>query len=120
MLPVEETPGMEVMHPTRPYSSPWDIPTHEIDYRPYVSVIKVGVIIGATPDKSFADNLSYSAPKGNQVQRMQILTDMLKSACAAIERLCPPSRERSLALTDLQSARMFANASIILHETDAK
>ena len=86
---------------TDPKQSPYDLAIHNVDY---------------SPAQPFSLNLVYNAPKGNQVQRMQTLNDHFIRACNMIETLCPSSRDRSLALTHIQEARMFANASIILHE----
>lgn len=61
---------------------------------------------------------TYHAPKGNQQERYQELRACAKELSKKIEVLCPPSREASLALTNLQQAIMWANASIAINEAD--
>lgn len=107
------------MKPTDPKRAPWRLGASEVDYRPHTQFVALlEGKLGHDPLPPFSVCLSYTAPQGNQVQRMQEISGALADACDLIERLCPPSRERNLALTDLQSARMFANASIMLHEGD--
>ena len=60
---------------------------------------------------------TYHVPKGTQQQRYQDLRAMAKDLAKLIESSCPPSRERSLALTNLQQAIMWANASIAINES---
>ncbi len=59
---------------------------------------------------------AYHAPKDDQVERYQNLRAMAKSMALQIEDLCPNSREKSLALTKIQEANMWANASIAINE----
>lgn len=107
----------EMIIPTLPKDAPWRLPS--VDYRPCGTYRMTDEgKVGCDLLPPFSVCLSYTAPQGNQVQRMQEISGALADACDLIERLCPPSRERNLALTDLQSARMFANASIMLHEGD--
>lgn len=107
------------MKPTNPNGMPWRLGIDEVDYRPCMEFVDfVRREPGYDPLPPFSDCFNYTVPQGNQVERMQAISKALADACNLIERLCPPSRERNVALTDLQSARMFANASIILHEGD--
>ena len=48
--------------------------------------------------------------------RFEAINNVLKVAAETIMELTPPSRQQSLALTDLESARMWANAAIAVHE----
>ena len=59
---------------------------------------------------------TYHAPKGDQTERYQNLRATAKSMALDIERLCPDSREKSLAITKVQEASMWANASIAINE----
>lgn len=61
---------------------------------------------------------TYHAPKGTQQARYQELRDGAKELAKKIEVHCPASRETSLALTNLQQAIMWANASIAINEAD--
>ena len=56
----------------------------------------------------------YHAPTELQVERYRQINDAAKDFAKTILRNCPESREASLALTNIQEARMWANASIAL------
>ena len=62
------------------------------------------------------NNFSYHAPKGNQAERYENLRYGAKYLALNILNKCPDSRERSLALTKLEEAVMWANASIARNE----
>ena len=57
-------------------------------------------------------DFTYHPPKGNQQARYVEIRDTAKSFALLISDNCPASRERSLALTNLEQAVMWANASI--------
>jgi hypothetical protein len=59
---------------------------------------------------------TYHAPFGTQTTRYQILRSEAKSLALTIQEACPESREKSLALTYLQQATMWANAAIAINE----
>lgn len=59
---------------------------------------------------------SYHAPKGDQAIRYELIRTHAKYMAEKIMGNCPPSRERALALTNLQQAIMWANASIAINE----
>ena len=59
---------------------------------------------------------TYHPPKNNQPGKYGIIRAMAKDFAVTIEHLCPPSREKSLALTKLEEAVMWANASIARNE----
>ena len=64
-------------------------------------------------DKAF----TYHPPKGTQPQRYEELRKLGRFLAKVI--LCTPeSRERSLALTKLEEAIMWANAGIARNEND--
>ncbi len=48
--------------------------------------------------------------------RLETISAELRMVGHAMVDLCPPSRELSLALTNLQEARMMAVAAIVLHQ----
>jgi hypothetical protein len=58
----------------------------------------------------------YHPPYGNQVERYQVVRDWGNKWATSIVSLCPPSRERSLALTKIEEAVMWANAAIARRE----
>ena len=59
---------------------------------------------------------TYHAPKGDQPVRYQEIRDTAKILALTIDRDCPESREKSLAITALQQTVMWANASIAIRE----
>lgn len=63
-------------------------------------------------DKAFI----YHPPKDDQPLRYQSLRADAKVLAENILSACPPSRERSLAMTKLEEVVMWANASIARNE----
>jgi len=61
-------------------------------------------------------NFSYHAPKNNQPERYEKIRYKAKLLAAYIDENCPDSREKSLAMTKLEEAVMWANASIARNE----
>jgi hypothetical protein len=61
-------------------------------------------------------DFTFHAPKGDQPERYKAIRDKAKSLALLIVELCPDRRERSLALTKLEEAIMWANASIARSE----
>lgn len=59
---------------------------------------------------------TYHSPKDGQPAKYQTLRENARQLAHAINQLCPESREKSLAITHLQEAIMFANASIAINE----
>lgn len=62
------------------------------------------------------DAFSYHPPKGDQSERYEKLRKEGKDLTISIIAACPDSRERSLALTKIQEAIMWANAAIARNE----
>lgn len=62
------------------------------------------------------NNFIYHAPKEGQAEKYQEVRDKLKEAAILINNSCPESREKSLALTNLEQSMMWANASIARNE----
>ena len=62
------------------------------------------------------NNFTYHAPKDDQTARYISIREKGKSFALLINELCPPSRERSIAMTKLEEAVMWANASIARNE----
>lgn len=58
----------------------------------------------------------YHAPKGDQPERYIALRNKAREFAEAVQELCPESREQSVALTNIQQAVMWANASIAINE----
>lgn len=59
---------------------------------------------------------TYHAPYGDQVYRYEGLRRHALDLALNIKDLCPESREKDLALTNLQQAIMWANAAIAINE----
>lgn len=66
--------------------------------------------------KRIEHDFTYHAPKGDQVERYTQIRERSKALANDYVNLCPYSRELSLALTHLEEAVMFANASIARNE----
>lgn len=61
---------------------------------------------------------TYHKPFGDQPQRYEGLRSKARELAALISAYCPNSRERSLAITNLQQTIMWANASIAINEKE--
>ena len=62
------------------------------------------------------NNFKYHIPKDNQPQRYEDLRNKAKEFACLCVAYCPESRERSLALTKIEEAVMWVNASIARNE----
>jgi len=62
------------------------------------------------------NNFKYHAPKEGQVERYGTIREVAKHFAHIIDKDCPNSREKSLAMTKLEEAVMWANASIARNE----
>ena len=59
------------------------------------------------------DNIyKYHTPNDAQVRRYQDIRDKAKELATMFNEVCPDSRERSIAFTNLETAVMWANAAI--------
>jgi len=61
-------------------------------------------------------NFTYHAPKPGQPDRYERLREKAKELAYLITQECPPSRERSVALTELETSVFWANAAIARNE----
>jgi hypothetical protein len=66
--------------------------------------------------KIIENNFTYHAPKGDQPERYERIRMRAGFVAQTINELCPDSREKSLAMTKLEEAVMWANASIARNE----
>jgi hypothetical protein len=62
------------------------------------------------------DIFTYHAPFGDQLARYTELRRRALELALMIDMNCPESREKSLAMTNLQQTIMWANASIAINE----
>lgn len=59
---------------------------------------------------------TYHPPFGTQQERYVAIRDKAKELAHLVNEACPESREKSLALTNLQQSVQMANASIAINE----
>ena len=70
-----------------------------------------------TKDRDRLDNdFTYHSPKADQPERYGLIRNTAKSFALLIVDKCPDSREKSLALTKLEEAVMWANSAIARNE----
>lgn len=67
-------------------------------------------------DEELMKRFSYHPPNEFQTDRYTTIRDRARAFGQAIIRLTPESREQSLAITKLEEAVMWANASIARNE----
>ena len=58
----------------------------------------------------------YHSPKQGQQNKYVAIREKAKELAYLIDRTCPKSREKSLAITKIEEASMWANASIARNE----
>lgn len=58
------------------------------------------------------NNFMYHTPKEGQVEKYEVIRSKAKELAYLIDDTCPGSREKSLAMTNLEESVMWANASI--------
>ena len=63
---------------------------------------------------------TYHAPKGTQPVKYEEIRELARNFATRLNELCPDSREKSLAITSLQQAVMWANAAIAIRENEVK
>lgn len=83
------------------------------DITPYAPRLDYGQVPGA---EELERRFTYHPPKGDQVLRYQAIRDSVHETARIIAETVPPSREKSLALTHLEEAVMWANAGIARNE----
>ena len=59
---------------------------------------------------------TYHAPKEGQPEKYETIRKQSLNLAEILNKLCPDSREKSLAITALEEAVMWANASIARNE----
>lgn len=66
--------------------------------------------------KNLDNNFVYHPPKDGQNTKYETLRSEAKALAETLCFLCPPSRELSIALTNLEQAVFWANAAIARNE----
>ena len=69
------------------------------------------------PNEELADRFRYHAPSEDGVQRHATLSEVMTMAARVVYDLCPNGREKSLALTKLEEAKMWASAAVARNST---
>lgn len=59
---------------------------------------------------------TYHRPKDGQPEKYTVIRSTAKDLAVTINQLCPDSREKSLAMTKIEEAVMWANAAIARNE----
>lgn len=62
------------------------------------------------------NNFSYHSPKEGQPEKYEAIREKAKELAYLIDEVCPPSRERSVSLTELETAVFWANAAVARNE----
>ncbi|AQR77220.1 hypothetical protein ABNB59_17225 [Paenibacillus larvae] len=62
------------------------------------------------------NSFKYHSPKPGQPEKYTELREEAKELAYLINEICPNSREKSLAITNLEQVVMWANASIARNE----
>lgn len=70
----------------------------------------------ARTSQDLENRFTYHAPKGDQAARYSAIRIEARSLAHFLAENCPPSRELSLAMTHLEEAVFWANASIARNE----
>ena len=63
-------------------------------------------------NQQIENNFKYHAPKEGQSEKYNAIREKAKELAYLIDEQCPNSREKSLAITNLEQSTMWANASI--------
>ncbi|GEM04085.1 hypothetical protein HMI01_10730 [Halolactibacillus miurensis] len=63
-------------------------------------------------NQQIENNFMYHAPKEGQPEKYTAIREKAKELAYLIDEQCPNSREKSLAITNLEQSVMWANASI--------
>ena len=68
------------------------------------------------PTADLRNRFTYHAPQGDQALRYGEIRSLAREWAQLVDSSCPDSREKSLALTKIEEAMMWANASIARNE----
>lgn len=65
-----------------------------------------------TINQQIENNFMYHAPKEGQPEKYEAIREKAKELAYLLDDLCPNSREKSVAMTNLETTVFWANASI--------
>lgn len=63
-------------------------------------------------DGRIEKNFKHHAPKEGQPEKYEAIMAKAKELAVLIDTLCPNSREKAIAMTELETSVMWANAAI--------
>jgi hypothetical protein len=66
----------------------------------------------ANMNEQIENNFTYHAPKEGQPLQYEVIRAKAKELAYLIDGVCPNSREKSLAMTNLEQSVFWANAAI--------
>lgn len=69
-------------------------------------------LMGGNIDPMIENNFKYHSSKEGQPEKYSAIREKAKELAYLIDAECPNSRERSIAMTNLETTVMWANASI--------
>lgn len=67
-------------------------------------------------NEQLENNFKYHSPKEGQPEKYTAIREKAKEFAYLIDGACPNSREKALAITKIEEASMWANASIARNE----
>lgn len=67
-------------------------------------------------NQQIENNFKYHSPKPGQAEKYTAIREKAKELAVLIDETTPSSREQSLAMTNLEQAVFWANASIARNE----
>ncbi|MET4560754.1 hypothetical protein ABIA69_001898 [Lysinibacillus parviboronicapiens] len=75
-----------------------------------------GGVYKAKSNSTIENNFKYHSLKEGQQQKYEAIREKAKELAYLIDAVCPHSREKSVAMTNLETAVMWGNASIARNE----
>lgn len=72
--------------------------------------------LGEHINQVIENNFKYHSPKEGQPEKYTAIREKAKELAYLIDELCPNSREKSIAFTQLETSVMWANAAIARNE----
>lgn len=74
-----------------------------------------------TVDKAYIDkSFAYHKPSDNGMEKITELRAGYSRLKMALERNCPPSRQLSVALTELETSAMWAIKAVVFNDPESK
>jgi hypothetical protein len=70
-------------------------------------------------DADLVNRFNYHSPKPGQPKKYEYIRGTLLNVASIIDNFCPNSREKALAITKLEEAMFWANASIARNNSDS-